>query len=132
MLKTSIIIVIALSLTSSIFATRIIIPAKKNNFNRGVVVQNLLNGINSENQGLKLSSAYFLGQYKSSEAVIPLLSILKNDKSEESRIMAALSLIKIGDLRGIYAIKQAVKFDSSERVRKLCQVFYSDYLLNKE
>lgn len=132
MLKTSIMIVIALSLTSSIFATRIIIPAKKNNFNRGVVVQNLLNGINSENQGLKLSSAYFLGQYKSSEAVIPLLSILKNDKSEESRIMAALSLIKIGDLRGIYAIKQAVKFDSSERVRKLCQVFYSDYLLNKE
>jgi hypothetical protein len=100
--------------------------------NRDIVVENLLNGINSENVGLISSSAYFLGELKSSEAVIPLLKILKSDANEELRIMAALSLIKIGDGRGVYAVKQQVKFDSSERVRKLCQGFYNDYLLNKE
>lgn len=118
---------LVLGLTIGVFAANNPAPAKKKNFNRTVVIQNLLNGVNSENQGLKLSSGYFLGELKSDEAVIPLLSILKNSENDEERIMAALSLSKIGDARGIYAVKQAIKFDESERVRKLCSLFYQDY-----
>ena len=66
---------------------------------------------------------------KSDEAVIPLMKILKNDENEEARIMAALSLLKIKDSRGIFAIKQAIQFDESERVRKMCSIFYQDYLI---
>ena len=68
-----------------------------------------MNGINSGNQGLRMSSAYFLGEFKCDEAVIPLMKILKSDDNEESRIMSALSLLKIGDSRGIFAIKQAIQ-----------------------
>ena len=59
--------------------------------------------------------------------LIPL-DILHNNQSEELRILAALSLYKIGDSRGIYAIKQAIKFDESERVSRLCETFYKAYL----
>ena len=106
-------------------------PVTKKLMNRDVVITNLINGINSENQGLKTSSSYFLGELKSNEAVIPLMKILKNDINEEARIMAALSLSKIADSRGIFAVKQAIKFDNSERVKKMCLNFYQDYLSKK-
>ena len=106
-------------------------PVKKNVLNRDLIITNLMNGINSGNQGLRISSSYFLGELKSDEAVIPLMRILKNDENEEARIIAALSLVKIGDARGVFAIKQAIKFDSSERVKKLCSIFYQDYSSQK-
>lgn len=93
-----------------------------------IIETNLLNGLSSENDGLQNSSAYFLGEMKSTRAVIPLLSILHNSNDEAKRINAALSLLKIGDARGIYAIKQSIKFDESPRVRKMCQNFYISYL----
>lgn len=105
--------------------------AKKKIFNRDDVIKNLLIGVNSDNQGLKLSSGYYLGELKSDEAVLSLMNILKNSKNDEERIMAALSLSKIGDSRGIYAVKQAIKFDESERVRKLCSLFYNNYYSKK-
>lgn len=107
------------------------VPVKKSNLNRDLIITNLMNGINSGNQGLRMSSAYLLGEFKSDEAVIPLMKILKSDENEESRIMSALSLLKIGDGRGIFAIKQAIQFDESERVKKMCLIFYQDYLMNK-
>ena len=106
-------------------------PVKKNAMNRDLVITNLMNGIESGNQGLRLSSSYFLGELKSDEAVIPLMRILKSDQNEEARIMAALSLIKIGDARGIFTIKQAISFDNSERVKKMCSIFYQYYLSKK-
>ena len=96
------------------------------------VDQNYLEGVKADNLGLKISASYYLGERKSSKAVIPLMSILKSDKSPEARIMAALSLFKIGDERGMYAIKQAVKFDDNEWVKKMCNIFYQMYLTNKE
>lgn len=124
------VLVFVISISS--FTAEIPTKSKTRSIPNDVVIDNLINGINSENEGLKCSSTYFLGEYKSEYAVIPLLRILKSDDKEEARIMAALSLTKIGDARGIYAVKQAIKFDSSERVRKLCQGFYNDYLLNNE
>ena len=132
-MKTRIIVICFLIVTLSItsFGFVVPVPAKKNNVNRDIVITNLMNGINSGNQGLRMSSAFFLGEFKSDEAVIPLMKILKSDDNEESRIMSALSLLKIGDSRGIFAIKQAIQFDESERVRKMCSKFYQDYLINK-
>ncbi len=92
-----------------------------------LIAQNLLNGINSDNLGLKTCSTYLIGEFCCDKAVIPLLRILHNDKFEESRILAALALYKIGDSRGIFAIKQAVKFDESDRVRRMCDKFYRAY-----
>jgi len=96
------------------------------------VDKNYLQGVKSENDGLRISSAYYLGERQSSQAIIPLMNMLHTDKSPEARIMAALSLFKIGDARGIYAIKEAITFDKSEWVRNMCKVFYRMYEENQK
>jgi hypothetical protein len=132
-MKTRIILSCFFVVIISISSFGFILPATaiKSSLNRDLIITNLMNGINSGNQGLRMCSAYFLGEFKSDEAVIPLMKILKSDENEESRIMSALSLLKIGDARGLFAIKQAIQFDESERVRKMCSIFYQDYLINK-
>lgn len=96
--------------------------------NKDVVVKSLLQGIFSDNYGLRTSAAYQIGELQLSEAVIPLMRMLRNESHEEARIMAALSLYKIGDARGIFAVKQAIRFDESLRVSKMCERLYSAYL----
>jgi HEAT repeat protein len=103
-------------------------PAVKKNLNMDLVEKNLLSGLEENNRGLAISSAQMLGELKSSKAVIPLMRILKSSNDEAARISAALSLYKIGDARGLYAVKQASKFDSSERVRKMTNKFYLESL----
>lgn len=87
------------------------------------IEKNLIAGVKSGNLGLKVSSMYQLGEMRSSKAVIPMMEVLKSDNEPSARIMAAMSLFKIGDARGIFAIEQAVKFDDNEQVKKMCQVF---------
>lgn len=91
-------------------------------------INTLLDGINTDNRGLQAGCAYMLGELLCERGVVTLLDILHNNESEELRILAALSLYKIGDSRGIYAIKQAIRFDESERVSRLCETFYKAYL----
>ena len=94
-------------------------------------IASLLEGLSSDNLRLKSSCAYMLGELKVTEAIIPLMRILHNDVNEELRISAALALYKIGTPMSIYAVKQAGRFDESERVNKLAQNFYTEYLRQK-
>lgn len=93
--------------------------------------ESLLIGLKSDNLGLKTSCAYMIGELKITNAIIPLLKILKEDKNEEARIAAALALYKIGTPLAIYSIKQSAKFDDSKRVSNLALNFYNEYLRNK-
>ena len=94
------------------------------------VEQNLLVGLQSDNLGLKTSSAYYLGTYGTSKSVIPLMKILKNGETEEERISAAVALSKLNDEQALFAVKQRAKYDDSERVRRLCAMFYNQSLQN--
>ncbi|MCC6550667.1 MAG: HEAT repeat domain-containing protein [Ignavibacteriaceae bacterium] len=96
-----------------------------------VIVESLLNGLSSGNMGLMVSSAQFLAEYKSVRSVIPLMQMLHESENEESRIAAALALVKIGDSRGVFAVRQAAHFDESEQVRDMCMKFYCAYLCGK-
>ena len=87
---------------------------------KDLIVTNLMNGLTSQNRGLKESAAFMLGEEKAIRAVVPLMQMLRGGQEESSRIVAALSLCRIGDPRGVYAVKQAAKFDESDRVRTLC------------
>ena len=91
-------------------------------------VESLIMGVNSDNFGLRTSAAYMLGELKCEKGVIPLMRMLKSEEREDARIVAALALLKIGNAKGIFAIKQAIKFDDSERVRRLCANFYHSFL----
>ena len=90
-------------------------------------IKSLMAGLDSENYGLVTSSAYMLGELKAENAVIPLMKMLRNSEDEETRIVAALALYKIGTASSIHAVYQASRFDESKRVRKLCLRFYMDY-----
>jgi hypothetical protein len=88
--------------------------------------KNLLIGLNTDNYGLKSSAAQILGDIKSNKAVIPLMRILKSSDDENLRIIAAHSLYKIQSPMGMFAVRQAIRFDESARVRKMCLNFYLD------
>ncbi|GBD91940.1 hypothetical protein BMS3Abin04_02672 [bacterium BMS3Abin04] len=92
------------------------------------IEKNLIVGVKSDNYGLRVSSAYFLGGIKSSNSVNHLLKLLHNGETEEERIIAALSLIKIQSSIGTFAVKRSAIFDDSERVRKICGRFYLTHI----
>lgn len=95
---------------------------------REMIAVNLMNGLTSENKGLRESAAFMLGEQKVTRAVVPLMKMLHENDEESSRIVAALSLCRIGEARGVYAVRRAAKFDKSERVRTLCAWFYNEYV----
>lgn len=99
----------------------------KDNKVKDCAIASLIIGVNSDNFGLRTSSAYMLVELKCEEGVIPLMKMLKSEDREDARIVAALALLKIGNAKGIFAIKQAIRFDDSERVRRLCANFYHAY-----
>lgn len=102
---------------------------KENNISpKECCIKSLLQGLQSDNLGLQAGCTYMLGELCCGKSVIVLMDILHNNPSEEIRILAALSLYKIRDSRGIFAIKQEMKFDESERVRRMCEKFYRAYL----
>ena len=93
-----------------------------------IIEDNLLVGLETDNLGLKVSAAYFLGEMKSERAVIPLMKMLKGNTTEEEKLIAALSLAKIKSEKGMFAVKQRIKYDDSKRVQRLCDIFYKNYL----
>jgi hypothetical protein len=102
--------------------------ADQNSSEMEACFKTLQQGLNSDNLGLQAGCAYMVGELCCQRSVITLLKLLHNCPSEELRILAALSLYKIGDLRGIFAIKQAIKFDESKRVQRMCEIYYKAYL----
>lgn len=98
---------------------------------RKAAITNLMIGLESDNFGLRMSSAFMLGEIKADEAVIPLMEMLRKEKNEDARIVAALALFKINDSRGVFAVKQAIRFDESKRVKKMCSNYYNQILRDR-
>ncbi len=131
-MKASIIILIlSVLITASSYANNSAAAEIKIQKQMSQIELNLLNGLNSENEGLKFSCAYYLGEYKCSNAVIPLLSMLRENNDECSRIMAALALAKIGDQRGLYALKRVYEIEGPTRLGRLCNLFYQNHYAKK-
>lgn len=118
--------------TAASFSSAASFEAPKLQFKYNSVESNLLIGVKSENYGLRVDCAYKLGEIKSSKAVNCLMEMLKSGDTEEEQIMAALSLRKIENARGLFAVKRAAKFAKSERVKRMCKIFYADYLNKNE
>jgi hypothetical protein len=100
------------------------------------IVDNLIVGIKSENYGIRTSAAYILGdlveqQYldkvDASEGVSYLMNMLRSGSTDEEKIIAALSLYKIGNLQGIYLLRGIAKFDDSQRVRNISKNLYCNF-----
>jgi hypothetical protein len=90
---------------------------------------NYLAGLNSNNNGLKVSSAYFLGNMKSHKAVIPLMKMFRNEKNDGAKLIAAWSLLKIGDSRGVFLVKRESELGNCDGIRCMLDHLYQDYCL---
>jgi len=103
---------------------------------QSVVVDNLTNGIVTNNDGLNASSAIvlydlinqgYLESDNGSRAMIPLLRLLNNGESEEVRIASALAIYELGNGIGIYQLRGAAIFDDNEKVSSVCKNLYYSY-----
>lgn len=134
----SIILVILLLLSSStIFAK----SSKTAELKREQIADNLKIGLESQNEGLRISSAYMLTdlmgknvveQSDASGSLIPLMKMLNNGQTEIERITAAMALYELGNSIGIRALRNAAIFDESQRVRKHAKDFYIEYHLENK
>jgi PBS lyase HEAT-like repeat len=95
------------------------------------IEQNRLIGLQSDNQGLRVSCAFNLGEMKSKKAVIPLIELLRDGETYEEQVIAALSLVKIGDPQGIYMIERCGEFHRNEKTQEICKKFYNAIIFGK-
>jgi len=104
--------------------------------NQTAVIENLARGINSANDGLRISSAEIIKQVIDnnlirpadfSASLIPLLKMLDNGNTDYERMTAALALYSLGNGIGIYKLRGAARFDGSERVRSVSKNLYYGY-----
>ena len=94
---------------------------------RAALVTKLVSRLSSSDPCEMQDAAFALGEARAKEAVIPLMRML-HDGEETCRIVAALALSRIGDARGAFAVKQAARFDESQRVRTLAAWYYEQYV----
>ncbi len=126
----------ALLLLATILLSSPSFAREKGNFPKANTYQaielNRLIGLASDNTGLKVSCAFNLGEMKSKKAVIPLMQMLREGTSDEERIIAALSLIKIGDPQGVYMVGRSGIFNDFDKTRRMCEKFYKSFLLHQQ
>jgi HEAT repeat protein len=120
--------VIALAIILALPATANDLKKELGEAKYDLAVQNLLNGVTSTNDGLRRSAIYQLGELQAEDAVIPLMRVLRSCPDERCRVAAAWALCKIGDERGVYAVKQAVRFDDSQKVQLHSAWYYNLYV----
>ena len=88
---------------------------------------NYLSALNSNNESLRINSAYMLGEMRSKKAVIPLMDMFRQNKDKGAKLVAALSLLKIGDARGIFLIKRSIELNENEGITIILQHFIRDF-----
>ena len=103
---------------------------------RSSIVDNLTTGIESPNTDLHTSSALvmsdlinesYLESGDASEAMIPLLKLLQNGKTDEERIAAAFALYQLNSPIAIYQLRGVAVFDDNEQVAEVCKNLYYSY-----
>jgi len=69
----------------------------------------------------------YLESDDASKAMIPLLKMLDNGKTECERIAAAVALYKLGNSIGIYRLRGVAIFDDNIKVSTVCKNLYYSF-----
>ena len=96
--------------------------------NQQYALENLFDGIKSNNNGVKRSSIYFVGKYRISEAEELLIEQLESEPNPSNRILIALVLYKLGSNDGLEAVKNLAAKDNNIKVRIMSTHIYNEYL----
>ena len=131
-MKTLLTVLFSLLVVQTLSAQATEFPESK----KSLIVDNLIVGVKSDNNGLHTSAALviydlinesYLESGDASKAMIPLLKLLKNAKTEEERIAAAMALFQLGNPIGIYQLRGVAVFDNNEKVATICKNLYYSY-----
>jgi len=131
-MKTLLYVFLALLVVQSFFAQQTEFSAEK----KSAVVENLTAAVKSDNTGLQTSGALVLSNLISdsyiesddaSIAMIPLMKMLKEGKTDEERIAAAVALYQLGNSIGIYSLRGVAVYDGNEKVATVCKNLYYSY-----
>lgn len=122
--KSVLLLVVGLTLTSSLFSQSSLAEFTKNEY----ALENLLNGIHSENEGVRKSSIYFAGKYKVEEAAYDLIDQLKNEENSSIRVLIALALFEMESKDGLEAVKNLSLSDDDLKVRTMASFIYDEYV----
>ncbi len=131
-MKTLIIVLFALFAVQTLSAQVTEFPVEK----KSAIVDNLTTAIVSEDTGLHTSGALvlsdlinesYLESSDASNAMIPLLRLLNNGKTDEERIAAAVAIYQLGNPIGIYRLRGVAVFDDNEKVATVCKNLYYTY-----
>ena len=98
--------------------------------NNKYALDNLLDGIKSDNDGVKRSSIYFVGKYRITEAEEVLIEQLKEEQNPSNRILIAFVLYELGSEEGLLAVKKLADNDDNQKVRRMSTHIYNEYLTN--
>ncbi len=86
-------------------------------------IKNLVAGIESSNDGVKLDCIYYAAIYGIHDAVDMLKSELKKEKNPSTRVLIALALYKLGVNAGGETLSKYVLIDWEEKVRSIDEAF---------
>jgi len=88
-------------------------------------IESLIEGINSDNEGLKRACVYLAGKYKISVTVAALRDQLAADNTSANKILIARALYEIGDFGCMYNLKRVAVADTSAKARRICSAIYT-------
>lgn len=91
------------------------------------MIENLIIGIQSPNEGVKRECIYYAGKYEFTEAVDVLIDVLKGEKNPKNRALIALALYRIGDEKGIQAVYDAASTETDAKVKRTCNAIVAEY-----
>jgi hypothetical protein len=81
---------------------------------------NYITALQSDNIGVRQSAVQLVARYRLAGTSNQLVSILKTDKHETTRMAAAYALVVIGTDEAMDAVQDAALYDGSDRVSKFC------------
>lgn len=91
--------------------------------------ENLLMGINSQNEGVRESSIYFAGKYRLIDTEQALIDQLKVEKNSDIKVLIGLALFRMESEKGMTEIQKLASEDKNLRVRKMSYAIYNEYLV---
>ena len=92
-------------------------------------LQNLVNGIQSENEGVRESSIYFAGKYRFIDTEDALLNQLKVEKDSDIKVLIGLALFRMNSEKGMSELQKLSSNDENPRVRRMSLAIYNEYLV---
>jgi HEAT repeat protein len=92
-------------------------------------LQNLVNGIQSENEGVRESSIYLAGQYRFIDTEDALIDQLKVEKDSDIKVLIGLALFRMNSDKGMNELQKLASNDENPRVRRMSLAIYNEYLV---